>query len=35
MSENNPAHSLDASSWLVIAIALLKAAKAVWDELKD
>ena len=35
MAENPPAHSLDASSWIVIAIALLKAAKAIWDELKD
>ena len=35
MSQNNPANSLDASAWLVIAIALLKAAKAIWDELKD
>ncbi len=35
MAENNPASSLDASAWLVIAIALLKAAKAIWDELKD
>ncbi len=35
MAENPSAHSLEASSWLVIAIALLKAAKAIWDELKD
>ncbi len=35
MTENNPVSSLDASAWLVIAIALLKAAKAIWDELKD
>ena len=35
MAQNNPANSLNASAWLVIAIALLKAAKAIWDELKD
>ena len=35
MAENPPPHSLDASAWLVIAIALLKAAKSIWDELKD
>lgn len=35
MAENTSANSLDASAWLVIAIALLKAAKAIWDELKD
>ena len=35
MAENSLAYSLDASAWLVIAIALLKAAKAIWDELKD
>ncbi len=35
MAQNNPANSLDASAWLVIAIALLKAAKAIWDELRD
>ncbi len=34
MAENTPDNSLDASAWLVIAIALLKAAKAIWDELK-
>ena len=26
---------LDATVWLVIAIALLKAAISIWDELKD
>ena len=35
MTENNSASSLDASAWLVIAIALLKAAKAIWDEMKN
>ena len=35
MAENHPARSFNASAWLVIAIALLKAAKAIWDELKD
>lgn len=28
-------YGLDATVWLVIAIALLKAAKSIWDELKD
>jgi hypothetical protein len=32
---NNPASGLDTSAWLVIVIALLKAAKAIWDDLKD
>ena len=35
MAENNSASGLDASAWLVIAIAVLKAVKAIWDELKD
>ena len=35
MAEDNPASGIDASAWLVIAIALLKAVKVIWDELKD
>ncbi len=32
MAENNPANEIDASAWLVIAIAVLKAVKAILDE---
>lgn len=35
MAENNPACGLDASAWLVIAIAVLKAVKAIWDEVSN
>ena len=35
MAENNSASSLDASAWLVIAIAVLKAVKAILDEVSD
>ena len=35
MAENNSAIGLDASAWLVIAIAVLKAVKAILDEVSD
>lgn len=35
MAENNLASGLDASAWLVIAIAVLKAVKAIWDEVSN
>lgn len=35
MAENNPANGIDASAWLVIAIAVLKAVKAILDEVSN
>ena len=35
MAENNSASGLDASALLVIAIAVLKAVKAILDEVSD
>ena len=34
MADNNPANGIDVSAWLVIAIAVLKTVKAIWDEVK-
>lgn len=35
MAENNPANGIDASAWLVIVIAVLKAVKAILDEVSE
>ena len=35
MAENNSASGIDATAWLVIAIAVLKAVKAIWDEVSE